>query len=183
MIEMIAAWSIHHIAGPADALLNLVFATLLLFVPFDRWRDRGTSGAYLLFVLASSFLAAPASDVPTRHLVFLLLAMAGSALILAGWARIYRDVRPDDAPGGEPAPELMEDGIYRMLRHPQYLGFLLVTLGILVERPSLPTAVLWALLVLLYQRLARVEERELARRYGARWRAYRRRTGMFFPRR
>jgi protein-S-isoprenylcysteine O-methyltransferase Ste14 len=109
---------------------------------------------------------------------FLALAVSGSALVLAGWARMCRD-----AHRRSPQPdELIEDGIYGLLRHPQYAGFLAVTAGMLVAAPTAVTGILWMGLAGLYLRLARTEERELERRFRGRWQAYRARVGMFVPR-
>lgn len=183
-----AATGAKGVVGVEAALPSIVFVALLLFVPFYWKRQRLTSLVYLLFVCASSLLhgapveswwaaswlavdPAPAISHIT-HYVFLALAICGSGLILAAWARIYRD-------GGS---ELVEDGIYGAIRHPQYAGFLLVTLGMLIAGPTTVTAILWLVLAALYVRLARTEEHELARRSYGRWQAYRARVGMFLPR-
>jgi protein-S-isoprenylcysteine O-methyltransferase Ste14 len=171
--------------------MNIVFVVVLLFVPFYRKRQRLTSIAYLVFVLASSFAPSGmagwaggglAAISPAGRLAlyygFLALAVCGSALVLAGWARMCcgTESRP------LPPAELAEDGIYGFVRHPQYAGFLAVTVGMLIANPAALTALLWALLAWLYLRLARTEEHELERRFGGRWRAYRARVGMFVPR-
>ena len=181
--------------GLTGALLNLVFVTLLLFMPFYRGDQRLTSLAYLVFVVVSSLVAGGTAGAAGEaggvaasagsawggagalaHYAYLALVVLGAALILAGWARIYRDA------GSEWSSDLIEDGIYRATRHPQYLGFIVVTLGMLLRWPSAPTAVLWVGLAVFYVRRARSEERDLERRFGDRWRDYRARVGMFLPR-
>ena len=77
--------------------------------------------------------------------------------------------------------KLVTTGLYGRVRHPMYLGWMLVLLGFpLVFRAVLAFIVsifLSAILVL----WAYVEERELELKYGDELRAYRRKVGMFTP--
>lgn len=68
------------------------------------------------------------------------------------------------------------------MRHPQYVGFVLVLLGFLVQWPTLLTLAMFPLLVVMYVRLARSEEREALAAFGDAYRAYMRRVPAFFPR-
>jgi len=77
---------------------------------------------------------------------------------------------------------LAADGPYARMRHPQYDGFLLIMIGFLLQWPTIPTAIMFPILVVIYLRLARSEEREVAREFGADWDAYARRTPAFWPR-
>ena len=99
-----------------------------------------------------------------------VLIIFGLALMAAGWWQVWR------AKG-----EFVATGLYRFVRHPQYLGFLLVIVGFLIQWPTLPTLVLFPVLVVTYVRLAQREERELAARFGERWDAYAAKTPMLFP--
>ncbi|MBI4317843.1 MAG: isoprenylcysteine carboxylmethyltransferase family protein [Chloroflexi bacterium] len=114
--------------------------------------------------------------VPLAQGVALVMAISsvlivfGLALMAAGWWQVWR------AKG-----ELVTTGLYRFVRHPQYIGFLLVIVGFLIQWPTLPTLALFPFLVVMYVRLARREERELAAHFGERWTAYAARTPMLFP--
>jgi protein-S-isoprenylcysteine O-methyltransferase Ste14 len=143
------------------APVNLAFVALVLFLPVGERRYRPVAAVYVAFVLAASLL--PVAWIPDaapvlRHCAFLALGVVGAGLILAGWARLYRS--------GPELPELIEDGIYRILRHPQYAGFVVLTLGVVIRRPAVPAVVLWVVLLALLVRLAREEDRELERRFG-----------------
>lgn len=94
----------------------------------------------------------------------------GFTLILLGWVRIYR------AQG-----QLVADGIYRYVRHPQYTGILLVTVALLLHWPTIVTVPMWPVLVYTYYRLARREERMAEESFGDNYRSYRQRTPMFLP--
>lgn len=68
------------------------------------------------------------------------------------------------------------------LRHPQYLGLILVTAGWLVHWPTVPGLLMWPLLTAAYVRQARKEEQELRSRFGALYEEYARRTPPWIPR-
>src|SRR3990172_4803454 len=105
------------------------------------------------------------------HLVSNGLMVAGLVLMGAGWRRIWQA-------GGE----LVTGGVYARVRHPQYAGLFLVTIGMLVQWPTIITATTWPVLLVVSSRLARREEREAEARFGDAYRQYRARVPMFVPR-
>jgi protein-S-isoprenylcysteine O-methyltransferase Ste14 len=99
-----------------------------------------------------------------------LVTFLGVLLIVLGWREVY------------PARDrLATGGIYRYVRHPQYLGILLVTAGWLVHWPTLPGLLMWPVLALLYYRLSVREERYLIAIFGDAYRAYAARTPRLLP--
>ena len=105
------------------------------------------------------------------HLVSNGLMLGGLLLMGAGWRQIHR------ATGA-----LVTDGVYAWVRHPQYAGLFLITVGMLIQWPTIVTGATWPVLLAVYYRLARREEREAEARYGEAYRAYRARVPMFVPR-
>jgi protein-S-isoprenylcysteine O-methyltransferase Ste14 len=73
-------------------------------------------------------------------------------------------------------------GLYTFIRHPQYLGLGLTGLGLAVLWPRFLVLVLWLVMLVLYDFLARDEERRMLAQYGDSYREYMDRTGMFLPR-
>jgi hypothetical protein len=73
-------------------------------------------------------------------------------------------------------------GLYRWVRHPQYLALGAAGLGLAILWPRFLTIVLWVVMVALYYFLARDEERRMVNQFGDRYRQYMAGTGMFFPR-
>jgi len=132
-----ALWNL-AVAAPPDSRMNLVFLTLLLFVPFYHRGQRLPAAAFAVFVVVS---ALPGGDgVPDTiilHGAFLVLVTLGTGLILAAWARLYRL------------------GVYGAVRRPQYIGFLVVALGLLLRRPGAVPALLWGVLVVVNVTCAR----------------------------
>ncbi len=108
------------------------------------------------------------------HLGSYLLIAAGFWIIGAAWRILY---------AAQQRHTLATTGPYAHVRHPQYVGFVLVLLGFLVQWPTLLTLAMFPLLVLMYLRLARQEERDALVAFGDAYRAYMDRVPAFFPRR
>jgi protein-S-isoprenylcysteine O-methyltransferase Ste14 len=100
----------------------------------------------------------------------IVLFFIGGGLVILGWSRIFKNRR-----------NLVTDGIYKYMRHPQYTGILLATLSLIIYRFSPISALLYPVLMIIYYRLARKEEREIENEFGERYREYRRNVSMFFP--
>jgi len=77
--------------------------------------------------------------------------------------------------------ELVTDGIYNKIRHPQYLGLSLITVGMLIQWPTLLTMIMWPILMVVYARLARREEREMVQQFGEKYKEYMAVTPAFVP--
>lgn len=94
-------------------------------------------------------------------------------LISAGWKVLFEAQR---------RRELATAGVYAYVRHPQYDGFVLIMFGFLLPWPTLLTLVMFPVLVFMYARLARAEERDSIARFGAAYEGYRLEVPAFFPR-
>src|SRR3972149_6393764 len=81
-----------------------------------------------------------------------------------------------------PHGELVTNGLYARVRHPQYTGLFLITAGMLVQWPTIITVATWPALIVIYSRLARREEREAEARFGQAYRGYAARGPVFVPR-
>lgn len=107
------------------------------------------------------------------HLASYVFIFGGFWLIYAGWKVLFAAIK---------ANELATAGPYERVRHPQYLGFILIMVGFLLQWPTLATLVLFPILVLVYRRLAIREEREVAERFGEGWERYASSTPRLLPR-
>lgn len=103
-------------------------------------------------------------------LVSMAFIVTGVVLLAVGWATVHR---------GQGV--LVTAGIYRLLRHPQYLGLILVVLGFNIQWPTLPTLLMGPILIVMYAWLARCEDEELASRFGETFLIYAARTPGFLP--
>ncbi|GIW07468.1 MAG: hypothetical protein KatS3mg060_2273 [Dehalococcoidia bacterium] len=68
------------------------------------------------------------------------------------------------------------------MRHPQYVGFVLIMLGFLLQWPTLLTLLMFPILVTMYARLAKREEREVLAAFGDEYARYAAVTPAFVPR-
>ncbi|KWF26706.1 isoprenylcysteine carboxyl methyltransferase [Burkholderia diffusa] len=107
------------------------------------------------------------------HLASFVFIGGGFWLIAAGWQVLYRAQR---------SHTLATTGIYAWVRHPQYVGFVLVMFGFLLQWPTLLTLAMFPLLVFMYVRLARSEERESLAEFGQAYRRYMDEVPAFIPR-
>ncbi len=179
--------------GGLIALNIAVVLAFLALLPYRRpskglWKSRGTFAAFVIALMTEMFgwplvlfLLAPLVEVPRVAPAWFAavghwpaavgtgVSLAGLALVAAGWAQIHA------------AQGLVSTGLYRYLRHPQYTGLLLFTLGWILHWPSLITLALWPVLAAAYVWLARQEERQALEEFGEAYAQYARRTKRFVP--
>ncbi len=165
----------------------------LALLPYRRstkgaWKSKGAFAAFVIALMTEMFgwplvlfLLAPLVEVPNVAGAWFdavghwpaqagtALSFAGLALVAVGWHQIHR------------AEGLVTTGLYRWMRHPQYTGLLLFTLGWILHWPSLVTLLLWPLLAAAYVWLALREERDARAEFGEAWDRYARRTRRFVP--
>lgn len=107
------------------------------------------------------------------HTASIVLILASLILLAASWWVLYRARRRDG---------LATTGPYALIRHPQYLAFITVMFAFLLQWPTLVTLVMFPILVYMYVRLARMEERETRAAFGDEYDRYASATPAFFPR-
>lgn len=107
------------------------------------------------------------------HILSFVFIAAGFLLTAAAWRVLYAAQR---------TKTLAVTGPYAHLRHPQYLGFILIMLGFLLQWPTLLTLAMFPILVWMYARLAKSEEREARAQFGEVYAAYAACTPGFIPR-
>ena len=107
------------------------------------------------------------------HAVSSLLMVAGFVLLASAWRVLY---------AAQQGKALATTGPYARLRHPQYLAFTMILFAFLLQWPTLLTVLMFPVLMVMYARLARREEREVAARFGDEYVRYARRTPAYFPR-
>lgn len=116
-------------------------------------------------------------DLPLAvRLAGLVLALPGICLILAGIVALKAALFFPS--GGD---RLLTGGLYRLVRNPMYLGGIAGALGIglaVASRYALYYTVAFAVVLFI---VARLEERDLAQRFGPGFEEYRRRVPLLIP--
>ncbi len=97
------------------------------------------------------------------HVASYVLIGGGFWILAAAWPVLYQAQR---------ARRLATTGPYSRVRHPQYLGFILIMAGFLFQWPTLVTLLMFPILAVMYVRLARAEEAAARAEFGAAYDAY-----------
>lgn len=106
------------------------------------------------------------------HIVSYILIFCGFLLLANSWKILYKAQREH---------KLAITGPYARIRHPQYAGFIVIMLGFLFQWPTILILIMFPILVFMYLRLARSEEREAKKEFGEAWDNYARQTPAFIP--
>ncbi len=107
------------------------------------------------------------------HIFSNILIIAGFWLLATAWKVLYEAQRTH---------VLATTGAYARVRHPQYIAFVTIMFGFLLQWPTLLTLVMFPILLYMYVRLARGEERDALAEFGDEYRSYMARTPAFIPR-
>jgi methanethiol S-methyltransferase len=76
--------------------------------------------------------------------------------------------------------KLAVTGPYAWLRHTQYVGFIIIMFGFLLQWPTMLTLLMFPVLVYMYIRLARWEEREVTEEFGNEYKIYAEKNPFFY---
>lgn len=106
------------------------------------------------------------------HIASNVIIVAGFFLLSAAWRVLFR---------AQQAGKLASTGPYAYVRHPQYVAFIAIMFGFLLQWPTLVTLVMFPILVIVYARLARKEERDVRAELGPIWDEYAAKTPAFLP--
>ncbi len=185
----------------AIAINAAIFLLFILFLPFrDRieWRSKGMFSAFILALFAEMFgvplliyilhplgSADLAHDIPVlKHVTVFLyrlrpiwpakaigvwMTLSGMLLVFWGWIKIHK------------SKGLVTSGIYKYIRHPQYTGIFLIITGWMFRWSTSLTVLMYPILLVLYYKLARREEKQVLKEYGDAYLKYKESTPMFFP--
>ncbi len=106
------------------------------------------------------------------HLLSAFFIGGGFVLLARAWPVLFAAQREE---------RLAVAGPYARIRHPQYVAFVLIMTGFLLQWPTLVTLAMYPVLVFMYVRLARSEERTALAAFGEEYRHYMQRTPGFAP--
>jgi len=107
------------------------------------------------------------------HIASYILIFYGFSLLANAWKALYK-AQKDHI--------LAVSGPYARIRHPQYVAFVIIMFGFLLQWPTIITVIMFPILVWMYTRLAKSEEKEAQKEFGKAWNAYADQTPAFIPR-
>lgn len=182
----------------------ILYSVVLVFIPFYKKMNKKPAGTYFAFIIAFAiemhgipFSMYVISWIVGKNLpegilwghtmshafghlgMYISIGSGILALILImnGWYHIYKKYWSKETGQGK----LVTSGIYRFIRHPQYTGLLLLSLGMIANWATLSLLVLYPVMAVLYVRLAKREEQDMIAEFGDEYLEYRKRTKMFIP--
>lgn len=186
------------------AIWIVIYAIFLLFVPFYKKSQVKPAGVYTAFIVAfaiemfgvplSMFIIGWLFGIWLPEGIFwghtlgqyigdwgtwigALVSLTGAVFVVSGWSKIHKEYWSKETGQGH----LVKTGIYRYIRHPQYTGFFMITLGVMMTWVTIPLLLLYCLLLSLYYALARREEKDMEAEFGNEYIEYKKKTKMFIP--
>jgi protein-S-isoprenylcysteine O-methyltransferase Ste14 len=125
--------------------------------------------------LWSTLLGMGETGMMIAMIIGYVLAFTGIGLFIEGWRELYRAHQDH---------RLAADGLYGVVRHPQYTGLFIGLFGEgVVHWPTIFSVTLFPAIVVAYSLLAYREERHMVDEFGEQYQLYRKHVPMFFPRR
>ena len=125
------------------------------------------------FVLHRSTFLANNIPLVIRSIFLATALVAAFFLFNSGHKAVIGEQRP---------AKILSNGAFRYVRHPLYLGSILVYFGLTVATASLFCLALLLVIVLFYNYIADYEEKLMEAKFGQDYSAYRLKTGRWIPR-
>lgn len=107
------------------------------------------------------------------HILSSIFIFGGFIMLSSAWKVLYQ---------AQKEHRIATTVLYARMRHPQYVGFVLIMFGFLLQWPTLITLAMFPVLVWVYARLAKAEERDSIAEFESEYERYRSRTPAFLPR-
>ena len=163
------AFEFFYMASPFGAYLYAVYGPGL-----DWLQAFGLTGWTIQFFLPHLVAETRSVPVDVAETLGMILFAGGLAGFAVGAFRIYRaKLRREGA---------VVTGIYRHIRHPQYLALIVASIGMALIWPRYLVVIATVTVIFIYIALARLEEGVCARQFPA-YTTYMEGTGRFLPRR
>ena len=102
-----------------------------------------------------------------------ILALSGY-LAINGLSTVFGKEREE--------PVVIREGVFKLVRHPVYLGEILLYLGLLILSISLAAAAVWIIAIGFLHYISRYEEKMLVARFGEEYEQYMKEVPMWIPR-
>ena len=182
----------------------LIYGIVIVTLPYYRKMKTKPKNAYIAFVIAFAvemhgipfsmyiiswiFGKKLPNGILWGHTLFgsvgylgmyinIVLALIALIIIISGWKNIHKNKWSK----AEGQGKVVKTGIYKYIRHPQYTGLLLLSLGMLIEWATLSLILMYPIMIFMYYKLSKREEQDMIDTYGQEYINYMDHTKRFIP--
>lgn len=165
----------------ASGTVVIIFFSWFLSLKHGRYhgipRFFAFESIFILFVLNLKFwFNEPFTPVHILSWLFLILSLYPA---VAGYLLLKNQGNPNK--NFENTSRLVKTGIYKYIRHPLYFSLFLVGTGVMLKKPDTTQVILGIFNAVALWLTAKVEEKEMIRKFGSEYEDYMKETMMFIP--
>ena len=106
------------------------------------------------------------------HIAANVFIVLGFIMLSSGWKVLHQ---------AQKNQTLATTGLYAKIRHPQYVGFVAIMFGFLLMWPTLLTIVMFPVLLYMYHRLGKSEEKKMIAEFGQEYLTYKANVPAYIP--
>ncbi|ERK29012.1 methyltransferase family protein [Clostridium intestinale] len=168
LFYFLIAFEFFYMAGPFAAYFYSVYAPALNFfndIPILSWLNS--------FFLPHAVRETSSIIINSHEVIGAILAIGGFIAFSIGACQVYYNKLTKKG--------VVTGGIYNFVRHPQYISFIICSLGLLILWPRYIVLIMFITMIFAYYMLAKIEERECIAKFGQSYIDYKNRTNMFLP--
>ncbi len=168
LFYFLISFEFFYMAGPFAAYFYSAYAPTLNFfndIPILSWLGS--------FFLPHAVRETSSTLINAHEIIGAVLTIGGLLAFCVGACQVYYSKIAKKG--------VVTGGIYNYVRHPQYISFMICSLGLLILWPRYIVAIMFVTMIFAYYLLAKLEERECSTKFGQSYVDYKSRTNMFFP--
>lgn len=135
---------------------------------------------FLTVWIADSFFVHYSTSLSNYISLWVRIPVAAIILVMAG-ILAWKGMKIVFGETREEAAVIRKD-VFKLVRHPIYLGAILLYLGLIILTLSIAATVVWIIIILFYHFISRHEEKLLLEKFGKDYEEYIRQVPMWIPR-
>ncbi len=147
-----------------------------------KWGDAGQVVLLILFLtmwIFDSFVFNYSTFLAVYIPLYIRIILGVAVLVYSWWlARSGLRIVFGEKRGN---PEVIRKGVFSKVRHPIYLGSILLYLGMVIFTLSLISFIFWIFIILFYIWISKYEEKVLSKYFGEEYLEYKNDVPMLFP--
>ncbi len=142
----------------------------------EIYESLGLGGFFSFLILGVDGVLVDYNILPLKVVGFLLYIPAGF-FVASAFASLKRRGKPEE--GWEETTEMIESGVFRLVRHPLYLGTAIFTVAFMLIFQSLPSVILGIVCIALFWLASKREDDYNIEKFGDGYEEYMKRVPMW----